>query len=107
MLGPRAALFKRYYDVSAEGNWEGHTILNRLNSPALGGRRDRSASWPSAGRCSSRAREPRVRPGRDDKVLADWNGLMIAALAKAGLVFDRPDWIATRAGAPSTPCAAT
>jgi uncharacterized protein YyaL (SSP411 family) len=35
-----------------------------------------------------------VRPGLDDKVLADWNGLMIAALAQAGLVFERPDWIA-------------
>jgi uncharacterized protein YyaL (SSP411 family) len=39
-------------------------------------------------------RNKRVQPGRDDKVLADWNGLMIAALAKAGAVFDEPDWIA-------------
>jgi uncharacterized protein YyaL (SSP411 family) len=39
------------------------------------------------------AREERIRPGLDDKILADWNGLMIAALAKAGSVFDRPDWI--------------
>ncbi len=36
------------------------------------------------------ARAPRVRPGLDDKVLADWNGLMIAALADAGLAFGRP-----------------
>jgi uncharacterized protein YyaL (SSP411 family) len=35
-----------------------------------------------------------VRPGLDDKILADWNGLMIAALAEAGLAFDRADWIA-------------
>jgi hypothetical protein len=34
-----------------------------------------------------------VPPGRDDKVLADWNGLMIAALARAGFAFDRPRWI--------------
>jgi uncharacterized protein len=40
------------------------------------------------------ARENRVRPGWDDKVLADWNGLMIAAIANAGLVFERPVWIA-------------
>ena len=39
-------------------------------------------------------RAPRVRPGLDDKVLADWNGLMIAALAHAGQVFERPEWIA-------------
>ena len=44
------------------------------------------------------ARAQRVRPGRDDKVLADWNGLAIAALARAGGVFGRPDWLA-RAGA--------
>jgi uncharacterized protein YyaL (SSP411 family) len=39
-------------------------------------------------------RASRVRPGFDDKVLADWNGLAIAALAKAADVFDRPDWLA-------------
>jgi uncharacterized protein YyaL (SSP411 family) len=37
-----------------------------------------------------RARERRVRPARDDKVLADWNGLMIAALAKGARAFDEP-----------------
>ncbi len=42
-----------------------------------------------------RAREQRVRPGWDDKVLADWNGLMIAAMANAGVVFERPEWIDT------------
>jgi hypothetical protein len=38
------------------------------------------------------AREKRVRPGRDDKVLTDWNGLMIAALAKAARAFDEPEY---------------
>ena len=40
------------------------------------------------------ARAKRVRPGRDDKVLADWNGLAIAALARAAAVFERPEWLA-------------
>jgi uncharacterized protein YyaL (SSP411 family) len=39
------------------------------------------------------AREDRVHPLKDDKVLADWNGLMAAALASAGRVFDEPEWI--------------
>jgi uncharacterized protein YyaL (SSP411 family) len=44
-------------------------------------------------------RAGRVRPGWDDKVLADWNGLMITAVTRAGATFERADWIdaATRA----------
>jgi uncharacterized protein YyaL (SSP411 family) len=38
-------------------------------------------------------RAMRVRPGLDDKVLADWNGLMIAALVRAASLLDRPDWL--------------
>jgi uncharacterized protein YyaL (SSP411 family) len=92
LLGPDTALFKRYYDVSAEGNWEGHTILNRLGQPALAD----AATEAALARCRAlllAARTGRVRPGLDDKVLADWNGLMIAALADAGLVFGRADWV--------------
>ena len=42
---------------------------------------------------SSPCARPRVRPGLDDKVLADWNGLMIAALADASLMFAEPSWL--------------
>jgi uncharacterized protein YyaL (SSP411 family) len=38
-------------------------------------------------------RASRIRPGLDDKVLADWNGLMIAAIVRAALALDRPDWM--------------
>ena len=38
-------------------------------------------------------REERVRPLKDDKVLADWNGLMVGAIAFAGRVFDEPEWV--------------
>ncbi|TMJ57975.1 MAG: thioredoxin domain-containing protein [Alphaproteobacteria bacterium] len=92
LLGERAALFKRFYDVDAQGNWEGHTILNRLKAPALAD----AETERELARCRAllfQAREPRVRPGLDDKVLADWNGLMIAAIANAGIVFERPAWI--------------
>jgi uncharacterized protein len=92
VLGEQAALFKRFYDVSPEGNWEGHTILNRLKMPEPAD----EATERELAVCRAqllRARALRVRPGCDDKVLADWNGLMIAAMANAGLVFERPDWI--------------
>jgi uncharacterized protein len=92
VLGARAALFKRAYDVTSGGNWEGHNILNRSKHPALAdAETERALADCRALLLAERAR--RVRPGLDDKVLADWNGLMIAALANAGTVFDRPDWV--------------
>ncbi|MGD9616101.1 MAG: thioredoxin domain-containing protein [Alphaproteobacteria bacterium] len=93
VLGDRAALFKEFYDVSAGGNWEGKNILNRLAHPALAD----DATEAELARCRTallQARAARVRPGLDDKILADWNGLTIASLAEAGLAFDRADWIA-------------
>jgi uncharacterized protein YyaL (SSP411 family) len=93
VLGSEAAIFKQYYDVTPAGNWEGHTILNRLLHPELADAETEAA----LARCGAKlfaARAPRVRPGLDDKVLADWNGLMIAALAQAGLVFERAEWVA-------------
>jgi hypothetical protein len=98
VLGARTALFKRFYDVDAEGNWEGHSILNRLKMPVLAD----AETERELEHCRAlllRAREGRVRPGLDDKVLADWNGLMIAAMANAGIVFERPAWIGLARGA--------
>jgi uncharacterized protein len=93
-----AALFAEIYGVTADGNFEGHTILNRLEAIAL-----RDAETESR-RASMREkllerRASRVRPGFDDKVLADWNGLMIAALAKAAEAFVQPDWLAAASAA--------
>jgi uncharacterized protein len=93
VLGGDAPLFKQLYDVTGGGNWEGHTILNRLHHPEAAD----PTTEVTLALCRSKllaARAPRVRPGLDDKVLADWNGLMIAALANAGLTFGRPEWVA-------------
>lgn len=92
VLGERATLFKRFYDVTPEGNWEEKNILNRSKAPE---RADEQTERELAS-CRAlllRAREHRVRPGWDDKVLADWNGLMISAMANAAVVFQRPEWI--------------
>ena len=92
-LGARAPVFERAYGVSREGNFEhGKSVLNRLGSIEL---LDEEAE---AALARDRAelflvRERRVRPGCDDKVLADWNGLTIAAIAKAACVFERGDWL--------------
>jgi uncharacterized protein YyaL (SSP411 family) len=92
-----AAYFARVYDITEEGNFEGHNIPNRLVSgeapPAV---EERLAALRAKllGRRASR-----VRPGLDDKVLADWNGLMIGALVRAAPLLGRPDWIALAAQA--------
>jgi uncharacterized protein len=92
LLGERSALFKDAYDVTPEGNWEGHTILNRSKRMLLGSP-EHEERLADARKILFAERAKRIPPGRDDKVLADWNGLMIAALARAGLIFERPDWI--------------
>jgi uncharacterized protein YyaL (SSP411 family) len=93
LLAAAAPAFKAAYDVTPGGNWEGHTILNRSRNPVL---QDAAAeaALAEARAILWRAREARIKPGWDDKVLADWNGLMIAALARAGTVFAKPDWVA-------------
>jgi uncharacterized protein YyaL (SSP411 family) len=92
VLGAEASLFKRAYDVTATGNWEHKTILNRSVHPEPGDEATERRLAGSRARLLE-ARGRRVRPGWDDKVLADWNGLMIAALAEATAVFDEPSWL--------------
>jgi uncharacterized protein len=82
--------FARHYDVTPAGNFEGHNILNRLNPQPRSEEDEARLAVLRAKLLSVRA--TRVRPGLDDKVLADWNGLMIAALANASLMFAEPSW---------------
>ncbi len=92
-LGKADPLFSEIYDVTWGGNWEGKTILHR-NHPGGAMRDDATEARLEADRAVLLvARATRVRPGWDDKVLADWNGLMIAALAEAGFVFGETAWI--------------
>lgn len=86
-----AAAFAAIYDVTAEGNFEGHNILNRLKP--LGDRPVADQALAGLREMLHQERSKRIRPGLDDKVLADWNGLMIAALAEAAGVFGRREWV--------------
>ncbi len=93
LIGPEAGeFFARHYDVSDDGNFEGHNILNRLKAPPRTPADEERLT--ALRKILLEARTSRVRPGLDDKVLADWNGLMIAALVNAGVVFGEPSWIA-------------
>jgi uncharacterized protein YyaL (SSP411 family) len=89
-LGAASPAFKAAYDVRPEGNWEGRNVLRRIG--AYG------ATGPEAALAAARTRlfalrNGRPKPARDDKVLTDWNGLMISALARAAAVFEQPDWL--------------
>ncbi|MDA0834954.1 MAG: thioredoxin domain-containing protein [Planctomycetota bacterium] len=88
------SIFCKCYDVTPQGNWEGKTILNRNRSHV-----DSATTLNLSedeldlilARCRKKlfdVRSKRIAPGRDDKVLVSWNGLMISALARAGRTLD-------------------
>jgi hypothetical protein len=90
VLGPDAEAFFSVYTLSEPANWEGKPILHRRST------QDDVVSDESLRPLLARLlerRESRVRPGRDDKVLVDWNGLLIAALAEAARGLRRPEWL--------------
>ncbi len=89
VLAERADDFATQYDVTRHGNFEGASIPNRLGAVA--------DDWTLAFEnvpdrapldTLRRARDARVRPATDTKILASWNGLTIGALARASAVFD-------------------
>ena len=99
ILGREAgAIFCKAYDVRPGGNFEGQSILNipvpwehvaeelNLSLEAL---RDSLAQSRAK---LFQVREKRVKPGRDEKIVTSWNGLMLAALAEAARVLNRADY---------------
>ncbi|MBO0821929.1 MAG: thioredoxin domain-containing protein, partial [Nocardiopsaceae bacterium] len=84
------------FGVTAAGTFEhGASVLRRRSDPDDLERLDRIRGTLLA------AREGRPRPARDDKVVAAWNGMAIAALAEAGLLLDRADFLAAASDAAS------
>ncbi len=102
-IGAQAAA---WYDVTAHGNFEhGRSVLWRHESPEAVAAELRvdvatlSATMEAARAALFEAREQRVRPDTDDKVLASWNGLMIGALARAHQVLGDGRYLAAAQGA--------
>jgi uncharacterized protein YyaL (SSP411 family) len=85
VLGEEADAFIAAYGVTRHGNFEGKNILEFV------GDLEHRPALVEARRKLFGAREQRVHPGRDDKVLTSWNGLMLAAFAEAARALDRGD----------------
>jgi uncharacterized protein YyaL (SSP411 family) len=84
--GVEAEAFMAAYGVTEAGNFEGRNILE------LVGGMDQRAELAEARQKLFAARERRVHPGRDEKVLTSWNGLMLAAFAEAARALNRDDY---------------
>ncbi|TWT56954.1 Glycosyl Hydrolase Family 88 [Thalassoglobus neptunius] len=100
LLGERESeIFSAVYDVSQNGNWEGHSILNRpkpLDQVAEELKVDVKELAESLDRSRSilfEARSRRTAPARDEKVLTAWNGMMISAFAQAGVALNEPKYL--------------
>jgi uncharacterized protein YyaL (SSP411 family) len=100
-LGPDLSeLVCSVYGVTQGGNWEGRSILCRSKSDE----QDARLLSLSIEQLRSTLREAhaklldirgkRVPPARDEKIITAWNGLMISSFARAGAVFDQPDYVA-------------
>jgi uncharacterized protein YyaL (SSP411 family) len=94
-----AGLVKLHFGITDPGTFEGKTVLSVVRSVeeiAEHTGQDTDAITSTFSEAKARmleVRQQRVAPGRDDKVIAGWNGLMIYALSHAGIAFQQPDWI--------------
>ncbi len=98
-LNDNYALFEAAYGISVQGNWEGKTVLQRtLDDTTLATRFNLDIEQVPVKLASAHkkllfARDKRVRPGTDDKVLTAWNGLMLIAFAEAARIFDNMEYL--------------
>jgi len=86
LLGQEAEAFMAAYGVTERGNFEGQNILEYV------GHVSQRTELAEARRKLFTAREQRAHPGRDEKVLTSWNGLMLAAFAEAARALNRDDY---------------
>jgi uncharacterized protein len=95
LAGTFSQRFKDVYNVRKEGNFNGRNILHRSNTPFPFNDADEALLKRQRELLLTARAKNRTAPARDDKVMADWNGMMIAAFANAGAVFSNPAWIQT------------
>ncbi|HET9201253.1 MAG TPA: thioredoxin domain-containing protein [Dehalococcoidia bacterium] len=88
VLGGDSEAVKRYYGISEAGNFEGKNILHVADEA------EPPAALQTAPHKLYEAREQRVHPGRDEKVLTSWNGMMLRAFALAGRSLDDDRYLA-------------
>lgn len=94
-----AELFMKYYDVTPEGNFEGKSILHVAQDAQQVADSEQVSldvlqeSLTRSRKILFKDRERRVKPGRDEKILTSWNGLMLRSFAEAGRYLDRPDYL--------------
>lgn len=90
-------LYKTYcehYNITKEGNFEGRNIPNLIGKKSSSKKNeDLEHKLEKMRQNLFEYRERRVHPYKDDKILTSWNGLMIAALAHGGRIFDNEDYI--------------
>jgi len=101
LLGKQdARLFAAYYNVTDAGNFEGENILNVTRDLAEVAASENvaveqlSETLVRAREILFAARETRVKPARDEKVLTAWNGLILASFAEAAAILQRSDYLA-------------
>lgn len=100
LLGDDARIAIEYWGISARGNFEGHNILHVPNEDEIAAARLKLSVSELHTKLNIikdklyAVRTQRVHPGLDDKILTAWNGMMLASLAEAARVFDRPDYCA-------------
>ncbi|MDP1880642.1 MAG: thioredoxin domain-containing protein [Parachlamydiaceae bacterium] len=93
LLGPEGKLFCEFYDITPQGNFEGRSVLHTkvpIDEFAALHHQDEEIlrqQFEKQRKILSDARERRIHPLKDDKILSSWNGLMIYTLAEAGKAF--------------------
>ncbi|MDY7231997.1 thioredoxin domain-containing protein [Hyalangium rubrum] len=102
----QAELVLRHFRITPQGNFEHGTTVLEVAIPSAQLAQERGLTveavegqLAAARKTLFEARDKRVKPGRDDKLLAGWNGLMIRGLSLASRVFGRPEWAQLAAGA--------